>query len=157
MTDQSPSSFIDIRSLLSTLPPDRAAAMERLHATISAALQPGFGAQLNGNILEYVVPLSVYPAGYHVTKNTPLPYFGLINQKRHLGVYAFCLYTASPLHERFKADYLAATGKPVDMGASCIRLKKMDAIPYELIADLAGHFSVDNWIATYEAARGARG
>ena len=146
--------MLDITPLLATLPSDRAAAMQQLHTAISAALQPGFAAQLNGTMLEYVIPLERYPAGYHTKKHTPLPYIALINQKGHLGVYAFCLYAASPLQERFRAAYQAATGKPVDMGAACIRLKKMDSIPFQVIADLAGHFSVAAWIAAYEAARG---
>lgn len=144
--------MLDITTYLESLPLERQAPTQQLHAVISAALQPGFVAQLTGKTLEYVVPLTRYPLGYHTTKDTPLPYVAIINQKSHLGVYAFCMYTSSPLHERFAAEYHAATGKPVDMGASCIRLKRMHDIPYGLFGTIAGHFSVDAWIAVYEAS-----
>ena len=144
--------MLDITDYLASIAPERRAATEQLHHVITAALQPGFVAQLTGKTLEYVVPLSYYPLGYHTTAHTPLPYVAIINQKSHLGVYAFCMYPASPLHERFAADYRAATGRNVDMGAACIRLKRMDEIPYALFGALAGHYSIDGWIATYEAS-----
>jgi hypothetical protein len=144
--------MLDITDYLASIVPERRAATEQLHHAITAALQPGFVAQLTGKTLEYVVPLSYYPLGYHTTAHTPLPYVAIINQKSHLGVYAFCMYPASPLHERFAADYRAATGRNVDMGAACIRLKRMDDIPYALFGTLAGHYSIDDWIATYEAS-----
>ena len=144
--------MLDISDYLASIAPDRRAATEQLHHVITAALQPGFVAQLTGKTLEYVVPLSYYPHGYHTTKNTPLPYVAIINQKSHLGVYAFCMYPSSPLHERFATDYHAATGKALDMGAACIRLKRMHDIPYRLFSTLAGQYSVDDWIAVYEAS-----
>ena len=144
--------MLDISDYLASIAPERRAATEQLHHVITTALQPGFVAQLTGKTLEYVVPLSYYPHGYHTTKNTPLPYVAIINQKSHLGVYAFCMYPSSPLHERFATDYHAATGKALDMGAACIRLKRMDNIPYALFGTLAGQYSVDDWIAVYEAS-----
>ena len=144
--------MLDITDHLASIAPERRTPTQRLHEVITTALQPGFVAQLTGKMLEYVVPLSTYPLGYHTTADTPLPYMAIINQKSHLGVYAFCLYAASPLHERFATDYHAATGKAIDMGAACIRLKRLDDIPYALFGSLAGHFSVDGWIATYEAS-----
>jgi hypothetical protein len=136
--------MLDISDYLASIAPERRAATEQLHHVITTALQPGFVAQLTGKTLEYVVPLSYYPHGYHTTKNTPLPYVAIINQKSHLGVYAFCMYPSSPLHERFATDYHAATGKALDMGAACIRLKRMDNIPYALFGTLAGQYSVDD-------------
>ena len=144
--------MLDITDYLASIAPERRAATEQLHHVITAALQPGFVAQLTGKTLEYVVPLSYYPLGYHTTAHTPLPYVAIINQKSHLGVYAFCVYSSSPLHDRFAEDYRAATGRNVDMGAACIRLKRMEDIPYALFGALAGHFSIDGWIATYEAS-----
>ncbi len=144
--------MLDITTYLKSLPHERQAPTQELHAVITDALQPGFVAQLRGSTLEYVVPLDRNPLGYHTTKDTPLPYVAIINQKSHLGVYAFCMYPSSPLHERFATDYHTATGKAIDMGAACIRLKRMDDIPYALFGALAGHFSVEDWIATYEAS-----
>ena len=144
--------MLDITTYLKSLPHERQAPTQQLHAVITDALQPGFVAQLRGKTLEYVVPLDRYPLGYHTTKDTPLPYVAIINQKSHLGVYAFCMYPSSPLHDQFAADYRTATGRTVDMGAACIRLKRIDDIPYALFGALAGHFSVEEWIATYEAS-----
>ena len=144
--------MLDITDYLVGIAPERRMPTQRLHEVIIYALQPGFVAQLRGNTLEYVVPLEHYPLGYHTTANTPLPYVAIINQKSHLGVYAFCMYPSSPLHDLFAAEYRTATGRTVDMGAACIRLKRMDDIPYALFGALAGHFSVEEWIATYEAS-----
>ena len=135
--------MLDITDYLASIAPERRMPTQRLHEVITAALQPGFVAQLTGKTLEYVVPLSTYPLGYHTTADTPLPYVAIINQKSHLGVYAFCMYASSPLHARFAADYRAATGRNVDMGAACIRLKRIDDIPYTLFGTVAGHFHVD--------------
>ncbi len=38
------------------------------------------------------------------------------------------------------------------MGKSCIRFKKVEQIPYSLIAELVAKRSVDEWVKSYEQA-----
>ena len=42
--------------------------------------------------------------------------------------------------------------KKLDIGKSCLRIKKPENIPFELIGELVKKISVQDWIATYEAA-----
>jgi hypothetical protein len=143
-----------INQYLHELPDDRRSAMEKLHKIISKNLSDGFKAGMGYGMIGYVVPHSIYPAGYHCTPELPLPFMSIASQKNFIAVYHMGVYSDKKLLDWFTKAYADLGIGKLDMGKSCIRFKNPDKIPFALIGELAGKMSVDEWIAAYEKARG---
>lgn len=126
--------------------------MEKLRSAIKANLPNGFEETMNYGMIGYVVPHSLYPDGYHCDPSLPLPFMNLASQKNFIGVYHMGIYANKEMHDWFVKEYQQRVGKKPDMGKSCIRLKKMEAIPYDLIGELANKTTPEDWIATYETS-----
>ena len=101
-------------------------------------------------MMGWVVPHSKYPAGYHCNPEDPLPFMSIASQKHFIAVYHMGVYANPALLKWFKAQHAKASPKKLDMGKSCIRYKKPEDIPFELIGELAAKITPDEWIATYE-------
>ena len=101
-------------------------------------------------MLTWVVPLSSYPAGYHCAPGTPLPFLSLASQKNFLAFYHMGIYADKDLLEWFQESYTQHAKYKLDMGKSCVRFKKMDDIPYGIIAELSAKISPEIWIEKYE-------
>lgn len=143
----------DVDTYLAALPDDRRDVMERLRQTIASSLPSGFAETMQYGMISFVVPHSVYPQGYHVDPTQPLPFISLASQKYGIGLYHMGLYASPALMQWFQQAYAAAVSTKLDMGKSCIRLKNIKAIPYEVVADLATKMTVQEWIDVYEAVR----
>ena len=117
---------------------------------IKKSLPKGFEEKMNYGMLGYVIPHSMYPEGYHCDPKLPLPFMNLASQKNFVAVYHMGIYANDELMQWFKDEYAKVVPTKLDMGKSCIRLKKMDQIPYELIGELASKITPQEWIATYE-------
>ena len=137
---------------LSELPEDRKEAMSKLRNAIKDNLPKGFEEALSYGMLGYVVPHSIYPNGYHCNPKLPLPFINLASQKNFIALYHMGVYANKDLHNWFVAEYPKHAKTKIDMGKSCIRFKKMDDVPYDLIAELARKISVEQWISNYENA-----
>lgn len=138
---------------LHNLPDDRRPVIGRLMTLLKEHLPPGFEETIQYNMLAYVVPHSLYPAGYHVDPKQPLPFIHLASQKRHIALYHLGLYADEDLLNWFVQEYPKRARTRLDMGKSCIRFKTMDDVPYDLIAELAGKMSPQDWIDQYESMR----
>jgi uncharacterized protein YdhG (YjbR/CyaY superfamily) len=135
---------------IASLPPDRQSAIIALRHAILQNLPEGFKEQMHYGMLGYVVPHSLYPAGYHVTPTDPLPFMNLASQKNFIAVYHMGLYSDEKLVNWFAEEYAKVCKRKLDMGKGCIRLKKMEEIPVELIGELAGKITLQEWISIYE-------
>lgn len=129
--------------------------MARLRETIRSNLPAGFEEVMTGTMPGYVVPLETYPAGYHTGKNVPLPFVSFAALKNHIALYHFGLYVDATLMDWFQSAWSDYTDDKLDMGKSCIRFRKPERIPHELIAALMQQRSVQDWIACYDAMRPA--
>ncbi|TCI36273.1 DUF1801 domain-containing protein [Exiguobacterium sp. SH4S7] len=128
-------------------------AFIRLIDVIDANLPDGFEKTTDGNGIHYVVPLSTYPPGYHVTPGTPLPFLSVIAQKNHVALYHMGVYADEDVLRWFEQAYAAQVPTKIDMGKSCIRFKNMKHIPYDLIGELVAKMTPEQWIAAYEHNR----
>ncbi|WP_445002518.1 DUF1801 domain-containing protein [Exiguobacterium alkaliphilum] len=126
-------------------------AFIRLIDVIDANLPEGFEKTTDGKGIHYVVPLSTYPSGYHVTPGTPLPFLSVIAQKRHVAVYHMGVYSDPELLRWFEDAYANAVPTKLDMGKSCIRFNNVKHIPYELIGELVSKMTPAQWVAAYES------
>ena len=137
---------------LAELPEDRKEAMLKLRNVIKDNLPKGFQEQMSYGMLGYVVPHSIYPNGYHCNPKLPLPFINLASQKNFIALYHMGIYADKNLLDWFVAEYPKHFKTKIDMGKSCLRFKKMDDIPFELIGELVKKMSVQDWISIYENA-----
>jgi hypothetical protein len=139
-----------VDEILISLPEDRAEPFNKLHDVIVNNLPKGFEAGISYGGLGYIIPQFIYPAGYHCKPFEPLPFAGLASQKNSINFYHMGIYSKPELHDWFVAEFPKHTKQKLDMGKSCIRFKKMDDIPYELIGELMTKMSMEEWISIYE-------
>jgi hypothetical protein len=139
-----------VEEILTNLPIDRAEPFNRLHNIIVENLPKGFEVAISYGGLGYVVPHTIYPAGYHCKATEPLPFAGLASQKNAITFYHMGIYADAKLLEWFVTEYPKHTKQKLDMGKSCIRFKKLDDIPYNLIGELMKKMNVEEWINMYE-------
>lgn len=136
---------------LASLPEDRKEAMEKLRKVVLDNLPKGFEEGMAYGMLGYAVPLSLYPAGYHCTPNTPLPFLSIASQKNFIGFYHMGMYSDKELYNWFTEEFPKHSKYKLDMGKSCVRFKKIEAIPYDLIAELVQKITPEKWIDIYES------
>ncbi len=137
---------------LNELPEDRQEPMRKLREVITDNLPPDFTEAMSYGMLGYVVPHSVYPAGYHCDTKLPLPFMSIASQKNFIAVYHMGIYAIPELMEWFTTEYAKRVKGKLDMGKSCVRLKKIDQIPYDLFGELATKLTAQQWIDVYEKA-----
>ena len=136
---------------INSLPDDRKVVMEKLRNVILNNLPKGFQEGMNYGMMGYYVPHTIYPNGYHCKPTDPLPFLGFASQKNSINLYHMGIYANKDLYDWFVAEYPKYASRKLDMGKSCIRFKKFEEIPFDLIGELVTKISVEDWIATYES------
>lgn len=144
-------SSTSIEDYVSKLPEERQEVFKKLFDTIKNHLPEGFEENISYGMIGWGVPLEKYPAGYHCTPGSPLPFISVASQKNFIAVYHMGIYAKPELLNWFTEEFPKHSKRKLDMGKSCIRFKKMDEIPFELIAELSKKMTVDEWISLYEA------
>lgn len=140
-----------VNEILLNLPEDRIEPFTKLHKTILKNLPKGFEAAISYGGLGYVVPHKLYQQGYHCKPIEPLPFAGLASQKNSINFYHMGIYANAELLSWFQKEYPKHSKQKLDMGKSCIRFKKFDEIPFDLIGELMKKMTVEDWIALYES------
>ena len=136
---------------INALPADRKEAIAKLRNTILKNLPKGFSETMGYGMIGYVVPHTLYPAGYHCDPKLPLPFMSIASQKNFVAVYHMGIYANKALFDWFVHEYPNHVKRKLDMGKSCIRFKKIEEIPYDLIGTLAGKMTSQQWIDIYES------
>ena len=136
---------------IASLPEDRQEAILKLREVILENLPAGFSEEMQYGMMSYVVPHSLYPAGYHCDPKIALPFLGMASQKNFVALYHMGIYADEELLNWFTSEYPKHSKKKLDMGKSCIRFKKTEDIPYQLIGELAAKMTPEQWIALYES------
>ncbi|KPJ83215.1 MAG: hypothetical protein AMS18_17710 [Gemmatimonas sp. SG8_17] len=141
-----------VTQYLAELPEDRRRAIEQVRHVVLENLPRGFEEAMNWGMITYQVPLETYPKTYN---KQPLMYAALASQKNHMAVYLSGIYSSEKSRKDFEAAY-RATGKRFDVGKSCVRFKKVDDLPLELIGKTIASMEVEDLIAVTEKARSRR-
>ena len=139
-----------IETYLNSLSKDRKESVQKIIKVVEDNIPFGYSKIMNYNMPSFVIPHSIYPSGYHVTPVLPLPFIGVASQKNHIGFYHMGVYADSNLLDWFISEYPKYCKSKLDMGKSCIRFKKMDDIPYELLAELSTKVTIQDWVSIYE-------
>jgi uncharacterized protein YdhG (YjbR/CyaY superfamily) len=141
-----------VADYLANVPEHQLAGIQRLVATIKTNLPAGFQECLSYGMIGYVVPHTLYPAGYHCDPKLPLPFLSVAAQKNFIAIYHMGIYSNPELYNWFTEEYEKLGLKKLDIGKSCMRFKKTDDIPFELIGLLVSKMNPTDWITQYEAA-----
>ncbi|KMQ61271.1 hypothetical protein ACM39_17800 [Chryseobacterium sp. FH2] len=140
-----------IEDYISKIPEDRQTVFKKLFDLINDHLPKGFQETNSYGMVGWAFPLEAYPAGYHCTPGSPLPFMALASQKNFIAFYHMGMYAKPDLLDWFVSQFPKYSKRKLDMGKSCIRFRKLDDIPFELIAELSKKMTVENWIECYES------
>ncbi len=132
------------------LPEDRREAIQKIRQVLNENLPEGYVEEISYGMIGYVIPFSIYPDGYAVKPKVPLPLINLGNTKGHIALHHVGIYAVPGVAEWFQAEYPKHSKTKLDMGKGCIRFKRIDDIPYNLLGQLAQKIDVPTWIKTYE-------
>jgi uncharacterized protein YdhG (YjbR/CyaY superfamily) len=141
-----------VAEYISNIPDNQQDGVNKLLNFIRENLPSGFEECLSYGMIGYVVPHSIYPAGYHCNPKLPLPFFSVAAQKNFIAFYHMGIYADPVLLAWFTTEYAKLGLKKLDMGKSCMRFKTAEDIPYALIGTLVSTTSPAEWIKTYETA-----
>ena len=139
-----------ISEYLETLEGEMKIATTAVYSTILQNIPEGFQAEISYKMIGFVVPHSIYPAGYHCTPKLPLPFMSIAAQKNGVVLHHLGIYADDSLKNWLETEYPKHTKTKLDLGKGCIRFKKINEIPLELIAELAKKMTVQDWISCYE-------
>ncbi len=138
-----------VEEYVQELAPDRREDIQAVRELVLDNLPPGYVETMNWGMITYEIPLDRYPKTYN---KQPLMYAALASQKRYMSLYLMCVYSHQEsriwFEERFKAS-----GKKLDMGKSCVRFRRVEDLPLDLIAETIAGTSVEDYIRFYEASR----
>ena len=135
---------------ISSLPEDRQNSIKHLREVFRKNIPKGFAERMCYGQIGFVIPHSKYPAGYHCDPKLPLMFASIASQKNFIAIYHMGLYCMPDLLEWFTKEYSKHSKTKLDMGKSCIRFKKPEQIPYDLIGELMKKVTPDKWIEVYE-------
>jgi uncharacterized protein YdhG (YjbR/CyaY superfamily) len=138
-----------VKEYLAELTEERRKAISAVRTKIRKRLPKGYEEAMNWGMITYQVPLKTYPDTYN---GQPLMYAALASQKSHMAVYLMGIYISEGTRQEFEAKY-KATGKRFDAGKSCVRFRKLDDLPLDLIGDAIASMQVDELIEAYEKTR----
>jgi hypothetical protein len=142
---------MEVAEFLANLPDERREAMTALRQAVRERLPDGFQERVDKGFLNWSVPHSTYPAGYHCNPKDPLPFLALANQKHSINLYHMGIYADPELYAWFTTEYAKQVKTKLDMGKSCVRFKKPEHIPLALVGELASKMTPADWIVRYEA------
>ncbi|MGB2224887.1 MAG: DUF1801 domain-containing protein [Polaribacter sp.] len=141
-----------VTEYLEQIPENRKPIIEKIRVKINDNLPKGFEEGMNYKMIGYYVPHSIYPDGYHCDPKLPLPFMNIASQKNSINLYHMGIYANKEFLDWFVREYPKHCKTKLDMGKSCIRFKKMDQIPYDLIGELASKMTSEEWISIYESS-----
>ncbi len=137
---------------INAAPDDRKEALQKLRNVILDNLPEGFQECISYGMIGYVIPHSIYPKGYHCSPELPLPFLSFASQKNSINIYHMGMYANPELYNWFVSEYPKHSSQKLDIGKSCLRIKKPKNIPFELIGELVKKLSPSDWITLYESA-----
>lgn len=144
-----------VQQYLDELPDDRRVAISVVRQVMRKNLPKGFEEGIQYGMIGYYVPHSVYPDGYHCNPKEPLPYASLASQKNHMSIYLMCIY-GEEKHRKWFVDAWKESGKKLDMGKSCVRFKKLEDVPLQVVGQAIQRVTVKKYIDVYETAMKGR-
>ncbi len=145
-----------VAQYIAELPDDRREAISKVREVVLKNMDKTFAEGMNYGMIGWYVPHSVFPAGYHCDPSKPLPFAGLASQKQHMSLYMMSAYGDGG-EEKWIREQFKKAGKKLDMGKCCIRFKKLEDLPLDVIAEAFRRVTAKEYIARYEKVLAAMG
>ncbi|MFN7876506.1 MAG: DUF1801 domain-containing protein [Pirellula sp.] len=145
---QSKASTVD--QYIEELTSDRQEAISAVRKVILKNIDPSFQETMQYGMIGYSVPHSLYPAGYHCDPKQPLPFAGLASQKNYMSLYLISAYNDTEFDSWIRKAF-EKVGKKLDMGKCCIRFKKLEDLPMEIVAEAFRRVRCSQFVESYEA------
>lgn len=139
-----------VDSAIKEIKDDHQEAISKLVDIFRKNLPDGFEEGMQYDMISFFVSHDVYPKGYHVDPNQPLPFISIGSQKNHISIYHMGLYMDKDLNDWFVSAYQSLNLNKLDMGKSCIRFRNPKKIPFDLIRELSGKMTAKDYIDLYE-------
>jgi hypothetical protein len=140
---------------LDGLSDERRQIVSAVRDVILANLDTGYSEAMQYGMIGYAVPHSVFPPGYHCNPAQPLPFAAIASQKNYVSLYLMGLYTGCVGDQEnaevrwFREAWAAAGKKKLDMGKACIRFKKLDEVPLEVVGEAIRRVPAQLYIDRY--------
>jgi uncharacterized protein DUF1801 len=134
---------------IESLPEDRREAIAAVRAAVLEHLPAGYEEGMQYGMIGWYIPLESYPDTYN---GEPLATAALASQKRHMSLYLNCVYSDAREREWFTQRW-AETGKKLNMGKSCVRFKKLEDLPLDVVGEAVARVPPEDFIAAYERSR----
>jgi hypothetical protein len=141
----------EVEAYLAALTDERREALEAVIDVVSKSIDPRFEFGMQYKMPAWYLPHSEYPSGYHCDPKQPLPFASIASQKKHIGLYLFCIYCDESVKERFVSEW-KESGKHLDMGKSCVRVKDLESIPMEVLGRAFKRVTAKKFVAAYETS-----
>jgi len=144
---------------LRALPDDRRAAVSAVRDVILKNLDSNYEEGMQYGMIGYYVPHRVYPSGYHCDPKQPLPFASLASQKNYMSLYLMSVYCGcvddnpANKHATWFREAWVKTGKKLDMGKACIRFKKLEDLPLDVIGEAIRRVPAATYIQFFESIR----
>ena len=145
-----------VAQYIAELPDDRREAISKVREVVLKNMDKTFMEGMNYGMIGWYVPHSVFPAGYHCDPSKPLPFAGLASQKQHMSLYMMSAY-GDVGEEKWIREQFKKAGKKLDMGKCCIRFKKLEDLPLDVIGEAFRRVTAKEYIARYEKVLAAMG
>lgn len=137
-----------VEQYLQELPEDRRAVVSAVRDVVVRNLPAGYRETMNWGMISYEIPLEDYPDTYN---GQPLGYAALAAQKNYYALYVMTYMV--PVQEKWLRDEFEKAGKKLDMGKSCLRFKKLEDLPLDVIGRLIASTPPREYITLYEQSR----
>ena len=138
-----------VQEYLQELPPERRTVISRVREMILRHLPEGYDEAMNWGMISYEIPLEEYPDTYN---GKPLAYAALAAQKNHYSLYLMGVYQDAD-QEAWLREGFRKAGKKLDMGKSCLRFRKLEDLPLDVIGQVIASTTPKEFIALYESSR----
>ncbi len=145
-----------VEAYLNGLPEDRRAAIQAVREVILENLDKDYEEGMLYGMIGYYVPHRVFPAGYHCDPSKPLMFASLASQKGYMALYLMSVYLDGP-HQKWFREAWAKTGKKLDMGKACVRFKKLEDLPLDVIGEVIRRVPAKKYLDAYQAVRATVG
>jgi hypothetical protein len=140
----------NVKDYLAELPPERRQAIAAVRKVVSENVDDDIKEGMHWGMICWYVPHSVFPDGYHTNPKQPLPYAALASQKNYMSLYLNTVYGEGGKAAGWFRTEWEKTGRKLDMGKTCIRFKKVEDLPLDVIADAVRRISTEDYIAMYQ-------
>jgi hypothetical protein len=134
---------------LESLPEGRREAIAEVRQTILDNLPEGYEEAMQYGMLSYVIPLERYPETYN---GQPLGYVSMASQKNYMSLYLMGIYGEVDGRNWFEAE-AEKRGAKLDIGKACVRFRRLEDLPLDLVGEAVARIGVEDFIDKYERSR----